>query len=294
MPSFPHEILVDLFRRDPTLVRELLPPELPLPAWTRVDTPSERINELQPSERHADLVLEPDQGPILILEVQRGMDPEKLFAWPFYGVGLRARRRREVVVVVITLSARTARWAARPVSLGGGNRWRPAVIGPAQIPRIKDPQRAERHPELALLSVMAHGREPDALEMATAALQGAAALDEDRTRIYVDLIFESIAPSVRSALESLMEQPYEPRSAFVRRLLQQGRQEGILEGRQEGRQEGAIAALRAALLEILLARGFDLPPEEARRVEEAADAEQLTRWLRRAAVATRLEEVFGD
>ena len=56
----------------------------------------------------------------------------------------------------------------------------PFVLGPAQIPIIRDPDEARREPELAVLSVAAHGREPGAEHIALAALTAVRGLDRDR------------------------------------------------------------------------------------------------------------------
>ena len=85
---------------------------------------------------------------------------------------------------------RRARWAARPIDLGGGNQYTPLVIGPDGVPKLTDPGRARREPQLAVLSVMAHGRG----ELETAAAIGVAAakaihrLPEEQRVLYSLLI----------------------------------------------------------------------------------------------------------
>jgi len=76
-------------------------------------------------------------------------------------VSARARYRCPFVVLVLTPDAATARSAAEPVDLGGGNAWRSLVVGPEGIPVVTDLAVATREPHLAVLSVMAHGRDPD-------------------------------------------------------------------------------------------------------------------------------------
>ena len=68
----------------------------------------------------------------------------------------RARFECPVVVVVIAVDDATARWA-RPIALGGSSTFVPFVIGRGR-PVVTDPELAAAEPELALLSVMAHGR----------------------------------------------------------------------------------------------------------------------------------------
>jgi hypothetical protein len=57
---------------------------------------------------------------------------------------------------------------------------RPLVIGPRDIPVITDVEAARRNPELAVLSVAAHGREPGAEEIAMAAIWASRELDGER------------------------------------------------------------------------------------------------------------------
>lgn len=59
--------------------------------------------------------------------------------------------------------------------------------------------------------------------------------------------------------------------------------------------EAKIAAARAeAVLHVLAARDVIVTEGDRARVLACLDAEQLTRWMARAAVATRREDVFGD
>lgn len=64
----------------------------------------------------------------------------------------------------------------------------------------------------------------------------------------------------------------------------------VAEGRAEGKAEGEAEALVA----VLAARGLTLPEDLATRVRACRDLEQLERWVRRAAVATSIDEVFRD
>jgi hypothetical protein len=83
---------------------------------------------------------------------------------------------------------------------------------------------------------------------------------------------------------------YEYQSGFARKYVAQGREEGRESGLQEVREEGRQEGLRAAVLEVLEARG--LLTEDARtRVAAESEALVLEAWLRRAADA--LEAVFA-
>src|SRR5690606_33399939 len=133
--------LVLLFRNRPALAAELLRDVL------RVDLPKHRearissvdLTEMQPAEYRADLVIElVDHGPVggIVVEVQLSMDPDKRLSWPAYVAVLRARLKRNVCLLVVAPNEPIARWASRPIDLGGGNRFRPLVLGPAAVPVI--------------------------------------------------------------------------------------------------------------------------------------------------------------
>src|SRR5690606_31690257 len=141
MLSMLHEALVLLFRNRPVLAAELLRDVLrvDLPKYREARISSVDLTETQPAEYRADLVIElVDDGPVggIVLEVQRFQDADKRLSWPAYVAVLRARLRRNVCLLVVAPDETIARWAARPIDLGGGNWFRPLVIGPTAIPAI--------------------------------------------------------------------------------------------------------------------------------------------------------------
>ena len=97
----------------------------------RID--SADLNEVQPAEYRADMVAlllrdEPVMG--IVVEVQLSTDDRKSFAWPAYVANLRARLRCPVYLLVIAGDETVARWAARPIDLGGGCLFVPWVLRP--------------------------------------------------------------------------------------------------------------------------------------------------------------------
>ena len=109
-----------------------------------------------------------------VREAQNEIDVRKRRSWPLYVAGLRARLGCPVTLVIIALDPQVAAWCAEPIDLG---RQRgtilPLVLGPAEIPFITDLDEARRAPELAVLSVAAHGREPGAEYIARRPHRGA-------------------------------------------------------------------------------------------------------------------------
>ena len=118
MPSTLHETLLQLFRNRPELAPELLREALhvDLPPYSEARVESADFTEVQPTEYRADLVvlLYNDQ-PVLgiVVEVQLGRNDDKRYAWPVYAVGLRARMRCPVCVLVFTPHHELVRWASR-------------------------------------------------------------------------------------------------------------------------------------------------------------------------------------
>jgi len=170
-------------------------------------------------------------------------------------------------------------------------------MGPDAIPVILDEQVAREDPELAVLSAMAHGHEEVGASLAHTVLAAVAGLDAERVRLYVDLAMASLSEAARTALEALMQRgTYEYQSEFARKYVAQGREEGREEGRQEGRQEGREEGLhegeRAALLEVLDARGLQVDEPTRQRILACTELSQLKLWLRKAVSVQAAQELF--
>jgi hypothetical protein len=298
MPSLVHDALLTLFRNRPTLAAELLHDALhaPVPAFEHVRVGDASLSEVVPTEYRADLVLllERGQGPemALVVEAQLGRDPDKRWWWPVYLTGLRARLRCDVALVVVTDNAGVASCAAAPIATGHPG-WilTPLVLGPSAVPAVHDVAAASRAPELAVLSAMVHGHDDDAVDIAMAALAAASGLDEERAKLYSDLVFWSVHEEARAMLEALMATGnWEYQSDFARRYVAQGRAEGRVEGRAEGRVEGRAGAVLA----VLAARHIHVPDDMRTRIAGCADLAILDRWLSRAANASSLADVMDE
>jgi hypothetical protein len=69
---------------------------------------------------------------------------------------------------------------------------------------------------------------------------------------------------------------------------------GEAKGREPGREEGRAAGEARALLLVLRSRGIDVPDAAARRIEDERDDGRFEMWIRRAATATTIDDVFTD
>ena len=141
-------------------------------------------------------------------------------------------------LVVVAADEEVARWAAEPIgTLQVGSSFLPIVLGPSRIPVITSSAAAERLPELAVLSALAHGRGPGAADIGRAALLAAGHLDDERRALYTDLVLYALGSAVRSALEIEMNiTDYEFKSDFFkRRIAEEVKKEVKKEGdRREG------------------------------------------------------------
>jgi hypothetical protein len=294
MPSLTHEALLVLFRNRPELAPELLRDALhvALPAYSEVRLESAELTDIDPAEYRADLVVLLVEGrPVLaiIVEVQLQEARRKRFTWPVYLAGLRARLECDACVLVVTPDEAVATWSRTPVEMGPGNVFVPLVIGPSSIPLVDDVALAERDPELAVLSVMAHGHEPHAEALGRAALLAALRLSDDRQLLYSDLVFAALSEAARTALEELMASGnYEFQSEFAKKHQAKGRAEGRAEGEVKGRVEGRAEAL----LDVLQARGLRISDDARARILACSDATQLAAWVRKAVTIGSVDELF--
>ena len=152
---------------------------------------------------------------------------------------------------------------------------------------MRDVAVAERSPELAVLSVMLHGRGADALRVAEATLTAARSLDDERARLYADLVLASVDGAARAILEALMVSgKYEYQSDFARRY--------VAQGRAEGREAGEAAGRAHALLAVLAARGLEVPEDVRARIVGCPDLARLDRWLSRAVTAPSAAEAVHE
>jgi len=241
---------------------------------------------LLPTEYRADaVILFVDRKPVfgVILEAQLREDPDKRFVWPVYAMSARARYRCPFVVLVVTPDADTARWAAKTVDLGVDCTWRPLVVGPEGIPIITDIEIASRDPHLAVLSVMAHGRDDDvetAVAVAAAAAAGTAELPEPFRMLCFALIESSLGDSARKSFEML---PHGVQffSERQRQYFAQGEAKGKAEGKAQ------------SVLRVLERRGVVVSNDHRERILACSDVAMLECWLDAAVVATRVDELFG-
>jgi hypothetical protein len=259
--------------------------DVPLPEHDEIQTESTSINDLKPAEYRADLVLFLVQRSRkvlgVIVEIQLRRDDDKHYSWPAYVANLHARHRCPICLLVITVEQAISRWAEKTIELGPGSYCRPCVIGPANTPAITALKDAEHNVELAVLSAVAHGKDSDKAiseRIARAATAACRSIDEERSKLYLDLIDVSLKHSAPEVLEVVMNSlGYEYQGDFARRY--------VAEGRAEGR--------TGTILRLLARRFGSLSETDQTLVRGAGDAvlDKVEDAMMKS--ATTLDEVLG-
>lgn len=295
MPTLEHNALVEMFREKPSLAPHFLEMlfHLEVPPHASAAVVESSLDQLVPIEFRADLVLElrNEAGKLvlsIILEAQRDMDNSKKSSWPVYLAVERARKGCPVIVLVVTPDLKVAAWAAENIDLGLGlSNVRPLVLGPAVVPEVTDQAVADREPELAVLSAMAHGNGPNGHAVVEAAFIALAQLDPEHAAVYFHIIYEALREPMRRALEKIMERQTEIEGnfpPFVQKLIDRGELKGKLEGKLEGE--------RATLLRLMGRLGIAVGDEERARIEACTDTATLDRWLDNVLVAKTARDVL--
>jgi hypothetical protein len=284
MPSRIHDIFVDLFKNRPALAPEILAEVLrvPLPAYSEARLVSTDLTEIQPAEYRADAVVVLLDGDIpirvVVVEVQLTIDPRKRFSWPAYLVNSRAVHRCPADLLVVAPDPAVAAWCAEPIAIGSpGFILYPPVLRRSAVPMVTDAEEAARRPELGVLSAMAHGDTEQGVEIAAAVLPVILNLDDDRAKLYFDLVYNAMSERVRREVKEMIK-GYEYQSDFAKKY--------VAEGRTEGRAESLLTVLRV--------RGIAVPDTAREHILAQKDPARLERWLEKATVAASIAEVIDE
>lgn len=290
-----HEAVIRLFLERPDLAADILVRSLnvELPDFDYVGAESADLTEVTPVSRHADSVIvfrrkrpgaDPEPVVAVIVEVQRGRDPDKIWSWPMYLVSLRSRLECPVILMVVCPDAAIARWCARPIELGHpGLVLTPLVAGPDEVPVITDPREAAEDLELAVLSVIHHAATPKGPDVLNALFTALHNLDQHQGGMYADMVRAALPREIWDHLERHMKaDTYEYLSDWARENIAKGRAQGEAEGKAE------------AILAVLAARDIQVPDEFRDKIRKCHDLERLDRWIRAAATVESADALMGD
>jgi len=297
VPSAVHEILVEIFRDNPELIVQLLGDQLEMVTRSGLVLEPDEPNLSQLIEIDSDLVfrvLGPERQLLcaLIIEVQLAIDHDKGRAWAAYQAGTHRRLRCPTYVIVIAIDPVVARWATGPFCTGQTT-FAPIVLGPEEVPVIGREVGDHATLPLTLLSGLAHANDPDILHIGETLWGLIDEAEPSHGHLYWDLFLNAINDATKKAL--LMQlQNYRPQSDWGKKFYAEGREDGLAQGRADGLAQGRADGEAEALALLLDARGLPLKAEQRARVEACSDRSELHAWLRRAATAESLADVFDD
>jgi flagellar biosynthesis/type III secretory pathway protein FliH len=178
---------------------------------------------------------------------------------------------------VVTPDPAVARWAGQPIDLGNGI-FVPRVIGPEGIPQVADRDQAVREPQLAVLSVMAHGggEVEAAVSIARVAVNAVLSLPEEQRLLHSVLIEKALSEAARKALGM------EPQ---IEKFFTEAHRQSYNQGEAKGEAK--------ALVMILKRRGLAITDEQQQQIATCTDLATLDRWLERAFSVTSVNELFA-
>jgi hypothetical protein len=126
----------------------------------------------------------------------------------------------------------------------GDSRARPPGLLWSSSARWARSTKAERAPELALLSALCHGK--NEWELVGVAVASIARLDEARAAACFDLLRYHLGEALDRALEAIMAtSEHKYLSDFARKYYGEGRAEGEALGKAEGEAQGKVELARA-------------------------------------------------
>ena len=286
-PSMVHEGVIALVRDNPafaaSVLRDLL--HVDVPRFHAARLTEAALPQLVPVEYHADAVVlfdgvvDDETKPVLgtIFEVQLERKDRKRYTWPLYAVAARARHECPFLLTVVTPDAAVARWADQPIELGNGF-FAPCVIGPQGIPQVTDRDQAAREPQLAVLSVVAHGNGDvaTAMSIARAAIDATRSLPDEQRVLYSGLIEKALSEAARKALDM------EPQ---IKQFFSEAHQRSYAKGEAKGKAE--------SVMKILQQRGLAMTDEQQRQILSCTDVATLDRWLDRVLSVASVDELLA-
>lgn len=289
MPSAEHESSVALGKMNPGLA-ELMTKvfDVKLPDHHHSHSQATDVRVLVPRTYHADSVTvyyDAANQPVfaIVMEVQRGWDLTKRRMWKLYVAQLEAELNADVALLVYCPDPGIARRYREMFESGGMSlSLRPFIFTPDDIPLVVDLVEARESPGMAVLSAICHGDHPDVDATFPALAEVLRLSDPDYAISYYDIVLAGLPAAARARWEAYMTATlgHEYRSELLRTLATQ--HEEIGEARGEAR----------ALITLLDVRGVAVPTEIHDRILACTDLDQLDMWLRRAATATYIDDVF--
>ncbi|XUL90624.1 hypothetical protein ACQ86D_31630 [Streptomyces galilaeus] len=246
--------------------------EVPLSAKATVDAVTTDVTETRPLERRVDTVLRIGRSNgedfLLAIEAQSDKKEAKAASWAYCIAYLQAKYRLPVLLLVVCQDRATAKWAVGPFECGTSEwtalRTYPLVAGPENLPVITDTRTVARKLAPAVLSAVAHARNP-----ACGAILEAIG----------NVLNLGNTPAGMQRKEIMSFVSYFPGRGTVRET-------AYLEGKAQGEARG--------ILFVLEVRGIPVPDSVRERITACTDPDRMDAWLERSRTVERAEDLFAE
>jgi hypothetical protein len=220
----------------------------------------------------------------ITVEAQKAFDQDKRWLIPVYQSHLADEHRLACWAVVVSLDRRMSR------ALRAWRHGEPPVVDVLllDVDSVAKSWLDEgaRRPMAAVLAGALHGYAGD-LDAARRAFQLTQTMSEKRRRRHGMTILAALTEEQRELL--IGELPVQKQHDWMDVERRSGTYHfGVKEGREQGREE----ALREVIFELLADRGLKVNAKAKAQIRKCKDLPTLKRWVRKAAHATSVAELF--
>lgn len=287
-PGKRHEAIIKLSKEVPDLLANLIARAAgkAMPTHDTVQQSGEAANLLVPIERLTDGVQVFRRDGVaqlaVVFEMQHEKDRRKERDWPYFVAAMELEHDCPAVLVVVTVSSKTAKWAREPITFGFGRcSMEPIVIclnelkpgddmGLMLLFALKDnPTRAELERLCRELNTM-----PPELAKQYADIVGVGLFGTDAYEIWSDLMTKM--EEIRSQYQEFL------------------REEAIAEAKARGLEEGKAEGEALMVIRALEQRGFTVSDRRRRKILACQDRSQLEHWFDQALVTDDVERLFNE
>ena len=158
-------------------------------------------------------------------------------------------------------------------------------ISRLQVPMVIDQDLARANPTLAVLAALCHGDSPNIDAMFPALSAALQAVGPKNTISYNDIVLAGLSETARVRWEAFM-------TTSANQYLSERFRDIATKAEQEGRAEGEALGKAEAVLSVLGLREVTFHAEARDQILGCSDLDQLEVWLRRAVVATTIDDVL--
>jgi alkylated DNA nucleotide flippase Atl1 len=174
------------------------------------------------------------------------------------------------------------------------------VLGPHNVPVIRDAQAAAADLPMAVFSAVTHGKSPDAAAILEALFAALDTTEPATAALFAEFTGLGLGSTRAGQIWRNLMSTYTSwfRSPWIETVREEGRIEGRAEARTEdhsdARAEGAAKARSQDVLKVLRKRGISVPSYMAQAIEGCRDLDVLERWFDRSLSITAAGQLFAE